>query len=205
MRRKWLLVSALIVVAIIGAAVYFFTRGPDLSAYERFREPTILSMGDQRVIVVETVGAPEKTAGEALKLLFKLYFQLDGVTKGPHMPAPRARWPRDLNVPQDQWLGRFALPVPEGVTTLPAFGAKPGLTVKLDTWTYGEVAQILHIGPYDEEAPTVDRLHAFAKGQGCEITGEHEEEYLRGPGMFGKGNPDQYYTLIRFPVRPLAH
>ena len=73
-------------------------------------------------------------------------------------------------------------------------------SLKLETWEYGEVAEILHIGSYATENPTVEKLHQFITESGYEIVGPHEEEYLKGPGMFGKGNPDKYQTIIRYPV-----
>ena len=77
-----------------------------------------------------------------------------------------------------------------------------GLEVELATWEYGEVAEILHVGPYSEETPTIERLHAFIGVSGYEIRGDHEEEYLRGPGMpFIRVSPEDYYTIIRYQVR----
>ncbi|HVN66873.1 MAG TPA: hypothetical protein VMT55_00750, partial [Candidatus Sulfotelmatobacter sp.] len=75
-----------------------------------------------------------------------------------------------------------------------------GMTIQLTTWQYGTVAQILHIGPYDKERPDVDRLHEFIRANGYRITGMHEEEYIRGPGMFFRGNPEKYFTVIRYQV-----
>ena len=55
--------------------------------------------------------------------------------------------------------------------------------------------QILHIGTYAEEEPSIERLHAFIADQGCEIAGPHEEEYLSRPGA------NQPKTVIRYQVR----
>jgi hypothetical protein len=63
------------------------------------------------------------------------------------------------------------------------------------------VAEILHVGRYDDEGPTIRRLLEFIKASGYSVAGEHEEEYLKGPGMFGPGNPEKYLTIIRYPVR----
>ena len=35
---------------------------------------------------------------------------------------------------------------------------------------------------------------------GYEVSGLHEEDYLKGPGFLFAGNPDEYLTLIRYPV-----
>ena len=33
------------------------------------------------------------------------------------------------------------------------------------------------------------------------LQGEHEEEYIKGPGMLSKGNPQKYLTIIRYRVK----
>jgi len=200
MKKRILLVVLVMVVLMAGIGLWRFLRGPDLSAYDRFYEPALLSLPAQKMVVIEATGAPEAVAGEAFGALMAAYFSMDGVPKGRGMPAPRARWPQGLEVPPSQWLGRYAIPVPESVTALPA--AEPGtkLVPKLVTWDYGDIAQVLHVGPYHAEKPSIDRLQLFIAKQGLKIVGEHEEEYLRGPGMFGKGDPEKYYTLIRYRV-----
>ena len=75
------------------------------------------------------------------------------------------------------------------------------MEVELTTWEYSEVAEILHVGPYSEEQPTVERLRAFIEESGYEIIGDHEEEYLKGPGMFVRVRPEDYATIIRYRVR----
>jgi hypothetical protein len=62
------------------------------------------------------------------------------------------------------------------------------------------VAEILHIGPYDRETPTIDRLKRFIATSGYSIIGEHEEEYLKGPGLLFRGSPKNFHTIIRYRV-----
>jgi len=202
--KKLLLGIAVVLLVLVGGAIYVMMSGPDLSAYEKFRQPALLTMPAQKVLVAEATGTPEQIAGQTLPVLFKTYYSLPNVPRGRSMPAPRARWPMQIHTPQDQWVGRFAMPIPASVTALPPATAPAGVQPKIDTWEYGEVAQILHVGPYDKEAPTIETLTAFIKAQGYAIAGEHEEVYLRGPTMFGKGNPEKYYTLIRYQVKKTA-
>jgi hypothetical protein len=54
-----------------------------------------------------------------------------------------------------------------------------------------------HIGPYAKEMPAVEKLMQFIKDSGYKVIGYHKEEYLKGPGMFFKGNPGKYYMIIR--------
>ncbi len=44
-----------------------------------------------------------------------------------------------------------------------------------DTLAEGRAAQIMHLGPYSEEAPTIARLHAFIAGEGLEHRGRHHD------------------------------
>lgn len=198
--RIVLLVAGGSLLAAVGAIGYFLLRGPDLSAYERFREPQLVSMLDQPVLLVEARGDPATTGDDAIGLLFRTYYRLDGVSKKGPPPAPRARWPSPADTPRDQWIGHFAMPIPGEVKKLPADAQAKGLVAKLAVWEYGEVAQILHVGGYDKEGPAIERLKAFIDRSGYRIIGPHEEEYLRGPGMLLRSNPDDHYTLIRYRV-----
>jgi len=146
-------------------------------------EPEILEMKPQKMAVVYTKGDPSKVADKAMPALYgsvyKLKFELKkkGVTF--KVGKLRARWPDAHLLPKDQWTGIWGIPVPEDTTSLPQ--KVPEIEVKLETWNYGTVAQILHVGPYSEEEPTVKRLHEFISKNSYEIAGVHEEEYLTTP------------------------
>ncbi|MBA7481377.1 hypothetical protein ES707_16847 [subsurface metagenome] len=105
----------------------------------------------------------------------------------------RARYPDAHLVPKEEWTHIIGLPIPEDTTSLPQ--KTPDVEVKIETWDYGTVAQTLHLGPYSEEGPTVERLHQFIEENGYQIAGDHEEEYLTTPDA---KNPK---TIIRYAVR----
>lgn len=196
-------VIALVLLAVGGITLlwYFMSRGPDLTQLEPLKQPRLSSKLNQKMIVVEAKGDPNIVGGKAFGLLFSLYYKLKDVPKSFVMPAPRARWPLALDTPKANWLGLYALPVPETTMELPPHEAPVGMIVSLVTWEYGEIAEILHIGPYDQEQPTVKRLQDFITAQGYAAIGDHEEEYLKGPTMFSKGNPEKYVTIIRYRVK----
>lgn len=201
MRKKYIIIAGIVVVAGL-LFVVFFSPGPDLSTYEFLKQPRITRMADQKMVVVTAQGDPNAVGSKAFGLLFKTYFKIPGVPKRMSQ-APRARWSGDVNV-KSSWTGYYAMPVPDQIGSLPAVEAEPGLKVELTTWEYGEVAEILYIGPYAEETPTIKKLHAYISQQGYKIIGLHEEEYLKGPGMFFKGDPTKYYTIIRYRVKKTA-
>jgi len=197
-----LVLVPVVVVVVLTAAFLFGVSGPSPAQFGYLKEPQVRILPDLKVLQVQAKGEPGTVGSQAFGLLFRTYFSLKGVPKGPQQPAPRARWPLALDTPKDQWIGRYAMPVPDSIQSLPGQGdGESGLRVELTTWEYGDVAEILHVGPYDREEPTIAKLTEFIKDCRYEIVGEHEEEYLKGPGMFSKGNPEKYLTIIRYRVK----
>lgn len=72
-----------------------------------------------------------------------------------------------------------------------------GRLARVETYGDGRAAQILHRGPYAEEAPTIERLHRFIEAEGYRRTGKHHEIYLTDPR---KSAPEKNRTIIRQPV-----
>jgi hypothetical protein len=71
--------------------------------------------------------------------------------------------------------------------------------LRLERFAEGCAAQILHIGRYADERPTIERLHAFIAEQGRARRGKHHEIYLSDPRRTA---PDRLKTIIRQPVSP---
>jgi hypothetical protein len=69
--------------------------------------------------------------------------------------------------------------------------------VRMETWKEGRSAQILHIGPYAAEQPTIERLHAFLRAEGFRPRGKHHEIYLGDPRRTA---PERLRTVVRQPV-----
>jgi len=70
---------------------------------------------------------------------------------------------------------------------------------RLETFHEGLAVQILHVGPYSAEAPTLRRLHEeYLPSQGLEPTGKHHEIYLSDPNRTA---PEKLKTILRQPVR----
>ena len=199
--KKAMLIFVVIAAAAVILTAVFFLKGPDLSKYDNLKEPRITVINDQKMLVVETKGDPNETGKDAIGSLFKTFYKLKGSVKGMEFSAPRARWPKTIGTPKEQWVGLFGLAVPDSLDKLP--DGTPS-NVKLNVWKYGETAEILHFGAYSSESPTIDKLYSFIKTSGYEIAGDHEEEYLKGPGMFFKGDPEKYVTILRYQVKKKA-
>ena len=72
--------------------------------------------------------------------------------------------------------------------------------LKLEKLDEGLAAQILHLGPYATEGPTIVRLHAFIREQGYVFDGlrqKHHEIYLSDPR---RAAPAKMRTIIRQSV-----
>jgi hypothetical protein len=59
-------------------------------------------------------------------------------------------------------------------------------------------AQIMHIGPYAAEEPTIARLHSFIRESGYELNGKHHEIYLSDPRRMAA---EKLRTVLRQPIR----
>jgi hypothetical protein len=69
--------------------------------------------------------------------------------------------------------------------------------VRLEDFREGLAAQVMHLGPYSAEAPTITRLHEFIAKQGYRPVGKHHEIYLGDPR---RSAPERLKTLIRQPI-----
>ena len=50
--------------------------------------------------------------------------------------------------------------------------------VTFELFAEGKALQIMHIGPFSEEGPTVKKVYTFIDDSGCKRTGKHHEIYL---------------------------
>jgi hypothetical protein len=69
--------------------------------------------------------------------------------------------------------------------------------LRLQRYAEGASAQLLHLGPYADEGPTIARLHAFIQERGYQLRGKHHEIYLGDPRRTA---PERLRTIIRQPV-----
>lgn len=163
-------------------------------------DPVLLEMPSRTMAVVRTVGDPAELGEHVFKALYGAVYGLKFALKKEgvafKVEPPRARWYAGADwrdVPREKWEAAWGIPVPDGTTEVPQ--KVPGTVVGIEVWEYGDIAQILHLGPYSAEEPTILRLHDFIAEQGLEIAGPHEEEYLSRPDA---ATPK---TLIRYQVR----
>ena len=70
--------------------------------------------------------------------------------------------------------------------------------VRSESFQEGLSAQIMHIGPYSAEGPTIERLHNFIREKGFELRAKHHEIYLSDPR---RSAPERMKTVIRQPMK----
>lgn len=68
--------------------------------------------------------------------------------------------------------------------------------LRFELFTEGRSAQILHIGPFSEEGPTVEKVHRYIEKHGGKLAGKHHEIYLSD---IRKAAPARWKTIVRQP------
>mgnify|MGYP000936607512 CR=1 FL=1 len=69
--------------------------------------------------------------------------------------------------------------------------------LRLEEFAEGNCAQIMHIGPFSEEGPTIERVHSFINAR-TGLTGKHHEIYLSD---IRRADPAKWKTVIRQPMK----
>lgn len=149
------------------------------------------------------------TASYTLKFMSKAELKRDYVVP----PLEGLWWAEDWSDfvarRKERWRWTMMIAVPEFVPAAMAEKAiaqaieKKGLAalskLRVERLEEGSVVQTLHVGPYDDEGPTLQTLHeAFLPAQGLVPTGHHHEIYLSDPR---KTAAAKLKTVLRQPVR----
>ena len=69
--------------------------------------------------------------------------------------------------------------------------------VRFETFKEGKAAQIMHVGPFSEEGPTIEKVHLFIKERGSRRAGKHHEIYLSD---IRRAAPEKWKTIVRQPM-----
>ena len=127
---------------------------------------------------------------------------LEGLWSAADMDTFRTRdksaWDWTMMIVQPEWI--TAEMVDEALAAARRKADRPGLEyVRFEEYAEGRSVQILHVGSYDDEAPTLARLHAqFLPAHGLVPTGRHHEIYLSDAR---RTEPARLRTILRQPIR----
>lgn len=183
-------------------------------------KPSLVNVPRLKFLMVDGKGDPNNSvefenAVQALYgLSFTMKFDLKSEGIGPeYSVAPlEGLWWMANGKPFDQhaknkWRWTLMIAQPAHIKDLNVIQAMKKLRAKkqnpalehtrFDSFTEGRCVQILHIGPYAEEAPTIARLHEFAGLHHYKLHGKHHEIYLGDPR---RAKPDKLRTILRQPV-----
>jgi hypothetical protein len=69
--------------------------------------------------------------------------------------------------------------------------------IRFEPFSEGKAAQTMHLGPFSEEGPTIERVHRFISESGYVRVGKHHEIYLSD---IRKAAPEKWKTVIRQPM-----
>ncbi len=112
----------------------------------------------------------------------------------------RERWLWTMMIQQPEWTTQTG--VESAVDKTRKKHGVPPASLRLERFAEGLSAQILHVGPYSAEAPTIARLHGeFLPAEGLVENGHHHEIYLGDPR---RAAPEALRTILRQPVRRLS-
>ena len=77
-------------------------------------------------------------------------------------------------------------------------GDQPGFArLRLELFEEGLCLQTMHIGPYDTEPATVERMDVYAAENGYTKCGIHHEIYMGNPL---RADPSKLKTILRYPI-----
>lgn len=188
------------------------------------KEFVLLEVPRMNFLMIDGQGDPNTAESyqHALEALYALSYTVKFASKkelGRDYTVPPLEglwWAEDMDIftttsAKDAWLWTMMIMMPEWIDE--AFvecgrekvAESKDLTaleaIRFETYDEGLSVQILHIGPYDAEGPTIARLHQeFLPQQGLAENGKHHEIYLSDPRRVA---PEKWKTVLRQPVRKI--
>jgi hypothetical protein len=190
------------------------------------KDVEVVSIPEMQFLMVDGTGNPNTSqeyqevlealygVAYALKFLIKKELALDYTV----MPLEGLWWTPDMREfsveHKESWLWTMMIMQPEEVVVTlferaraQVQSKKPSTALaklRLAKFNEGLSAQIMHLGPYAAEAPTIARLHAYIREQGYTFDGtvqKHHEIYLSDPR---RAAPEKMKTVIRQPMQRLS-
>ena len=112
----------------------------------------------------------------------------------------KSQWDWTMMIMQPEWITQEI--VEEAVLQVEKSRGLPALPkLRFETYHEGLSVQILHIGSYDDEGPTLHRMHhEFIPENGYVMDGKHHEIYLSDARRVA---PEKLKTVLRQPISKL--
>ncbi len=169
----------------------------------------ILELPPLQYLTIDGHGDPNTAPyREAIEQLYPVAYRLKFASKAAGrdyvVPPLEALWSApdmsSFTTARDKsaWDWTLLMMVPEWITDDDFRAAAPSAEVGFATLEEGLCVQTLHLGPFDDEGPTLARMHdEFIPAQGLRMTGRHHEIYLSDPR---RTEPAKLRTILRQPV-----
>jgi hypothetical protein len=183
----------------------------------------LVDVPDQQFVAMDGRGDPRTAPAyaAALEALYGVAYTVKFASKGAGQdfvvgPLEGLWWSDDPAAftadTREAWQWRLLISMPAWVTATMVDDARdtalakkkaPAIAdVRLTTLSEGRCAQVLHHGPYTDEAPTLARLHdEWLAEHGLAMSGIHHEVYLTDARRTA---PEKLRTVLRQPVREKA-
>lgn len=155
--------------------------------------PRLVDVAPRRVLMLDGAGSPDSANfGAAVRRLYAAAGSVAAPLEGLWSEAGREGF--DPSSAKDSWRWTLLLPAGEDADT-----SRLPERVRVETFAEGRAAEILHLGPYEDEEPTIAALLSFiTQDCGLAVRGRHHEIYLDDPRTCP---PAELRTVIRQPVR----
>jgi hypothetical protein len=186
--------------------------------YAASRKPALITASKARYLTIQGQGAPGAEEFSAsigalygvaftVKMTRKFSGRQDYAVSKLEAQLWCDGWQNFAEAPPSDWRWKLMIRTPDFVTTKDVTDAVAALTkrgkgkeadrVRLESLAEGQCAQMLHVGPYEREAETVDAMKTFAASKGLAFHGRHHEIYLSDPRRVA---PEKLKTILRVPV-----
>jgi hypothetical protein len=184
------------------------------------REVSLVDVPEFNYLMIDGEGDPNtsKSFQDAIETLYPLSYSLKFSIKKSELeinysvlPLEALWWSDDMSSfetnDKEKWKWTLMIMQPNFITTdlvneaIETVGRKKNPTalrlVRFEKLIEGKSAQIMHIGPFSEEGPTIRKVHNFIEESGSKLRGKHHEIYLSD---MRKADPEKWKTIIRQPI-----
>ena len=181
---------------------------------------SVVDVPPMNFLMIDAEGNPNKNPAfqEGMEALYGMAYTIKFALKPQGVefvvPPPEGLWwMEDMSEfsmeTKDRWQWTMMIMQPDEVTQEIVDSAQGELARKKDPpalsklryerYHEGLSVQIMYLGAYADEGPTIARMHEFIRENGYDFNGKHHEIYLGDPRRTA---PEKLKTVIRQPVKP---
>lgn len=195
----------------------------DKQLYKPSTEPAVVNVPAMKFLMFDGHGMPEGNPlfQQAFQALYGIAYTIKFMPKQGLMPfgyvdfkvsPPEGLWwikgDNSFNTAKSaEWRWTLMLRMPSFVTSQLVGLAIRKLVdkkhddiyqkVRLEPYKEGKSVQMMYVGPYENEGPSLAAMEAFAHARGFSYAGKHHEIYFGDPR---RTKPENLKTVLRQPV-----